>query len=137
MLKSRPSVIALALMAACASASAESLRCRSVNGNVTCSGSGAVSCQTINGRTVCVGGHGDVVQSFGGGPAPDVQQPDQSSPDEALGGEEPDEDVAPSPSEKPRPFIRKNDASGAAMTVERSEGRLRLRSGNSLIDLEQ
>ena len=47
------------------SASAETLRCRSVNGNLTCAGSSSVSCQTVNGTTVCVSGQGDVVQSFG------------------------------------------------------------------------
>jgi hypothetical protein len=47
------------------SASAETLRCRSVNGNVNCAGSGSVSCQTINGKTVCVGDRGAVMQSFG------------------------------------------------------------------------
>jgi hypothetical protein len=60
--------IAIAMLATglATSASAESLRCRSVNGNVTCSGSGAVSCQTINGHKTCVAGNGQVVQSFGG-----------------------------------------------------------------------
>ncbi|MGE4047858.1 MAG: hypothetical protein AB7F35_23555 [Acetobacteraceae bacterium] len=45
---------------------AESMRCQSVNGNVNCSGSGAVSCQTINGQRTCVSGGGAVMQSFGG-----------------------------------------------------------------------
>ena len=44
---------------------AETLQCRSVNGNLTCAGSGGVSCQTVNGRTTCVGGQGAVIQSFG------------------------------------------------------------------------
>lgn len=48
-------------------ASAESLRCQSINGNLNCSGSSGASCQTINGRTVCISGRGDVVQSFGNG----------------------------------------------------------------------
>lgn len=55
-----------------ASASADTLRCQSVNGNLNCAGSTGTSCQTVNGRTICVSGHGDVVQSFGGGAAPDV-----------------------------------------------------------------
>ena len=33
------------------SASAETLRCQSVNGNLNCAGSGGVSCQTVNGKT--------------------------------------------------------------------------------------
>jgi hypothetical protein len=55
-----------------ASASADTLRCQSINGNLNCAGSGGSSCQTVNGRTVCISGHGDVVQSFGGGAAPDL-----------------------------------------------------------------
>jgi hypothetical protein len=56
-----------------ASASAETLRCQSINGNLNCAGSSGASCQTVNGRTTCVSGHGDVVQSFGGGgAAPDL-----------------------------------------------------------------
>jgi hypothetical protein len=47
------------------SASADSLRCQSVNGNLNCAGSSGASCQTINGKTVCISGHGDVVQTFG------------------------------------------------------------------------
>jgi len=57
------------------SASAESLRCQSVNGNLNCAGSGGVSCQTVNGRKVCISGHGDVIQSFGG---------DQSAGDRSM-----------------------------------------------------
>ena len=61
-------------------ASAETLRCRSVNGNLTCAGSGGVACQTVNGKTVCVSGHGDVVQSFGKGMA--SHQPDDADADD-------------------------------------------------------
>ncbi|MFL5257324.1 MAG: hypothetical protein ACJ8AI_31485 [Rhodopila sp.] len=57
----------LAIVSCGVLASAETLRCRSVNGNLTCAGSGGVACQTVNGKTVCVSGHGDVVQSFGKG----------------------------------------------------------------------
>ena len=74
-------------------ASAESLRCQSINGNLNCSGSSGASCQTINGRTVCISGRGDVVQSFGNGTAnahqewlnrqlpPDLPTDDDSSGD--------------------------------------------------------
>jgi hypothetical protein len=50
-----------------AAASADTLRCRSVNGNINCAGSGGRSCQTVDGKTVCTSGHGDVVQTFGNG----------------------------------------------------------------------
>jgi len=60
-------VAAMGLLALQVPASAETLRCRSVNGNVTCAGSGGVSCQTVDGKKVCVSGGGDVVQEFGGG----------------------------------------------------------------------
>jgi hypothetical protein len=63
------SVILAAVSVLCFSvtASAETMRCQSVNGNLNCAGSGGASCQTVDGKTVCVSGHGDVVQSFGGG----------------------------------------------------------------------
>lgn len=54
------------------SASAETMRCQSVNGNVNCAGSSGVSCQTVNGKKVCVSGGGGVVQSFGGGAPSDL-----------------------------------------------------------------
>jgi hypothetical protein len=57
--------VALAMLSSGMSASAETLRCQSVNGNLNCAGSNGVSCQTVNGKKVCVSGHGDVVQSFG------------------------------------------------------------------------
>jgi DUF4097 and DUF4098 domain-containing protein YvlB len=56
----------LSIMWCAVSASAETMRCQSVNGNLNCSGSDGVACQTINGKRVCVSGHGDIVQSFGG-----------------------------------------------------------------------
>ncbi len=57
---------ALSILCFGVSASADTLRCQSVNGNLNCAGSSGVSCQTVNGKKVCVSGHGDVVQSFGG-----------------------------------------------------------------------
>ena len=57
----------LAILACPIMASAETLRCQSVNGNVNCAGSDGVACQTINGKKTCVSGHGDVMQSFGPG----------------------------------------------------------------------
>jgi hypothetical protein len=66
------------------SASAETMRCKSVNGNVNCAGSGAVSCQTVNGKKVCVSGHGDVVQSFGGGAPSDMPSDDELDDSPAI-----------------------------------------------------
>jgi hypothetical protein len=54
----------IALLCA-APAFAETLNCRSLNGNVTCSGSGGASCQRVDGRTVCLSGDGSVLQQFG------------------------------------------------------------------------
>jgi hypothetical protein len=53
-------------------ASAESMRCQSVNGNLNCAGSDGVACQTVNGKKTCVSGHGGVVQSFGAGTPPNA-----------------------------------------------------------------
>src|SRR4051812_40187467 len=63
-----PATLLAAAVAAilCGPAAADSLRCRSVDGNVTCAGPGATSCQTVDGRTVCTSGSGDAVQVFGG-----------------------------------------------------------------------
>jgi hypothetical protein len=55
----------VALLACGVSASAETLRCQSIDGNVNCVGSHGYSCQTINGKKTCVSGKGDIVQSFG------------------------------------------------------------------------
>jgi hypothetical protein len=70
------------------SASAETLRCASVNGNVNCAGSGGVSCQTVDGKKVCVSGHGDVVQSFGNSASPhdDANRDEGTGDDEGLDG---------------------------------------------------
>jgi hypothetical protein len=108
---------ALILALPMASAGAESLSCRSVNGNVTCSGSGAVACQTVNGQTTCTGGNGAVVQRFGRSVAPPVIVPDA----------EMDEDLPP------RLFLDRRSAPGR-MTIERDGTRLRLRSDRLSID---
>jgi hypothetical protein len=62
-----PAILAAVPLLPITPASADSMRCTSVNGNVNCAGSDAMSCQTVNGRRVCISGHGDVVQSFGPG----------------------------------------------------------------------
>jgi hypothetical protein len=68
---------ALSILWCGVSASAETMRCQSVNGNVNCAGSGGVSCQTVNGKKVCTSGHGGVVQSFGGDTPSDVTTDDE------------------------------------------------------------
>lgn len=70
----------LAALAWCGAAAADSLSCRSINGNVTCAAPNARSCQTVDGRTVCTSGRGDAVQSFGGA-SPDLVDPDLPDPD--------------------------------------------------------
>lgn len=128
--------------AACASASADTLRCRSVNGNITCSGSGAVSCQTVNGRTVCVGGHGDVVQSFGAGaPKPGAMQ--KIGPSDLEGGPDTptnegdlDEDTVPQ-SAKPQIFIDRRDSNGRTLLVERNGETLRLRTRHTTVTIDR
>ena len=83
---------ALSILCCGLSASAETLRCQSINGNLNCAGSGGVSCQTVNGKQVCISGHGDVVQSFGGQSSGDQSLGDQSSREDArTGGEDIDD----------------------------------------------
>ena len=76
---------ALSILWCSVSASAETLRCQSVNGNLNCAGSGGVSCQTVNGKKVCTSGHGDVVQSFSSGKSsPDDANTDDEGLDDTL-----------------------------------------------------
>jgi hypothetical protein len=72
------------LLLGCTPAAAETLQCRSINGNVTCAGDGAVSCQTVNGRTVCIGS-GGIVQEFGGAPGRHMPPEFGESPEERQG----------------------------------------------------
>ena len=85
---------ALSILCCGLSASAETLRCQSINGNLNCAGSGGVSCQTVNGKQVCISGHGDVVQSFGGQSSGDQSLGDQSSRQDARTGDEDIDDPA-------------------------------------------
>ena len=120
---------ALAAVLLCGPAFAGSLRCRSVNGNVSCAGSGGTSCQTVDGRTVCVGGNGDAVQVFGGQPPPDP-------PD--LGGDGGTADDGPAPPVPPAPRLRiERDGPGAGRLLLRREGReLHLRTNGVSVDIE-
>jgi hypothetical protein len=103
------------------SAQAETMRCQSINGNVNCAGSGAVSCQTINGKKVCVSGHGDVVQSFGGG-----SQDQSATPDDSAGDDEGLDGAPPAPPAKQR--LERRDPSGHSMLIERDGTQLHIRS---------
>lgn len=112
-----------------APAIAETLRCRSVNGNVTCSGSGAVSCQTVNGRTTCIGGNGAVVQQFGG--VPPTEPPAITKEDEPATEDE----APPAPSPQERLSIERRSPH-AWMSLQRDGTRLRLRTNRLSIDLD-
>jgi hypothetical protein len=94
------------------SASAETLRCQSINGNLNCAGSGGVSCQTVNGKKVCVSGHGDVVQSFGGGTSSDDSASQDKSGDE-------DEDLPPM-----KQRLEQRDSRGRTLLLERQGSKL-------------
>lgn len=141
MLEPRPFALVLTLVLAAASASAETLRCRSLNGNTTCSGSGAVSCQTVNGRTICVGGHGAAVQSFGGAPTPEEMQgvipSDRDDGPDAWSSKQDPGDDAPPRRAPPRLSIDRRDANGPVLSLERSEGRLRLRTRSTAIAIDR
>ena len=121
-------------------AMAETLHCRSVNGNTTCAGSGAVSCQTINGRTTCISGGGGVVQQFGAAPmpAPPSIAPPGAPPGDAEDGAESRWQAERSP--RPRPggsrSIERRDSQGGWLSLQREGSRLRLRTESLAIDLD-
>ena len=104
-------VAVLSLLWSGVSASAESMRCQSVNGNLNCAGSGAVSCQTVNGQKLCVSGHGGVVQSFGKTTSP----PDDSA-----------EDLDDAPPARQR--LERHDFHGRTLLLERNGEKLHLRT---------
>jgi hypothetical protein len=104
------------------SASAETLRCQSVNGNLNCAGSGGAACQTVDGKTVCSSGHGDVVQSFGGG---------ASSHDDA-GSDEDMDDAPPAPAKKLQ--LDQHGASGHALQLRRDGSELHIHNDWISID---
>jgi hypothetical protein len=104
------------------SASADTLRCQSVNGNLNCAGSSGASCQTVNGKTVCISGHGDVVQSFGHSSPPDMSTDDTGDQDEDL----------PTPKQR----LEQHGPAGRSMLLERDGTRLHVRSDWLSIDRE-
>jgi hypothetical protein len=110
------------------SASAETLRCQSMNGNLNCSGSGGAACQTVDGKTVCSSGHGDVVQSFGGG----ASSHDDASLDDSAGTDDDTDDVPPSPANKLQ--LEQHGASGHALQLQRDGSRLHIHNDWISID---
>ena len=113
------------LLLGCAPAAAETLQCRSINGNVTCAGDGAVSCQTVNGRTVCIGSGGGIVQEFGGAPGRRMPPEANESPEERL-------EERPQPRAR-LPAIERRGPTGF-LSIERDGTRLRLRTERLSID---
>jgi hypothetical protein len=104
---------------------AETLRCRSVNGNVTCAGSNGTSCQTVNGRTTCVSGSGTIVQQFGaapsGRPAPPVTEEES--------------DLGPDHTARRRLWLERHGP-GSPLSIEREGSRLRLRRDGMSLDID-
>ena len=117
---------ALSILWCGVSASAETLRCQSVNGNLNCAGSGGVSCQTVDGRKVCVSGHGDVVQSFGGGASSGDDAAEVGAGDEAVDG-------GPS---APHERLERHDPRGRTLLLQRDGTSLHLRTDWLSIDRE-
>jgi hypothetical protein len=114
---------ALSILWCGVSASAETLRCQSVNGNLNCAGSGGVSCQTVDGKKVCVSGHGDVVQSFGNG---------NSSRDDASTGDEDLDDAPAGPAIHQR--IEQHGPGGHTLLLERDGTKLHVQTDSLSID---
>ena len=100
-------------------ASAETMRCQSVNGNLNCAGSGGVSCQTVNGQKVCVSGHGGVVQSFGKTNPP---------PDDAG------DDMDDAPPAKER--LQRQNFHGRTLLLDRDGSKMHLRTDWLPVDRE-
>ena len=115
------------LLLGCTPAAAETLQCRSINGNVTCAGDGAVSCQTVNGRTVCIGSGGSIVQEFGGAPG-------RRMPPEVEDLLEERQRERPQP--RARRLTMERHGPVGFLSVERDGTRLRLRTGQLSIDRE-
>jgi hypothetical protein len=105
------------------SASAETMRCQSVNGNLNCAGSSGVSCQTVNGQKVCVSGHGGVVQSLG--KMSDDSADDDSADDEGL------DDAPPL-----KQHLEQRDSRGHTMLLDRDGSKLHFRNDWVSIDRE-
>jgi hypothetical protein len=115
----------LSILLCGASASAETLRCQSINGNLNCAGSNGVSCQTVDGRKVCVSGHGDVVQSFGNGKS---SGDDADAYDEGLDGAPADPTI--------HQRLEQHGPGGHTLLLERDGTKLHIRTDRLSIDRE-
>ena len=113
----RPTLRVTLLLLGSMPAMAETLQCRSVKGNVTGVGDGAVSCQTVNGRTICVSGGGGIVQEFGGTTG-------RATLSEADDG--PDERTEARPVARARRLSIEQRGPGGFLSLKREDGRLRL-----------
>jgi hypothetical protein len=111
--------LALALAVLSLPAAAATLRCVSVNGNVTCSGTGGTSCQTVDGHTVCTTGNGAAVQSFGSARGPRMD-------DGTATGEDPDDAAAAVP----------RAGTGRGILLQRDGTSLHLRNGSTVVDID-
>jgi hypothetical protein len=95
-------------------ASAESMRCQSVNGNLNCAGSNGVACQEVNGKKTCVSGHGDVVQSFGKGTSSTSTHSATQGQDDAMDRDDAmdqDDDADTTPPHPARPHADRGSSS--------------------------
>lgn len=111
-------------------AMAETLQCRSINGNVTCAGSGAASCQTVNGRTTCVSGGGGVVQHFGSARSAASGAAADEAVDHEAERREADDPVSR------RGLAIERRGPGAALSLQREGTRLRLRTERLAVDID-
>lgn len=140
MLRLLPAAV-LTAAALCGPVLAEPLRCRSINGNVSCVGPGAASCQTVDGRTVCMSRDGDAVQVFGNGQPP-ADIPEVIEDDEA--GEDDASSLPPSfrlppaslRSMSPRLSIERHDAAGGRLVLRREGRKLHIRTDRLVVDVE-
>ncbi|MDN3568499.1 hypothetical protein ACFQY5_16560 [Paeniroseomonas aquatica] len=133
----RRALLASLALGCIAAAQAETLRCRSVNGNVTCAGSGAVACQTVNGRTIC--SSGGIVQEFGARPgAPPPRAGREAEPPEVEDAPEEDapEEDRPPPRPRARQLTIERQGPAGRLFLERDGSRLRLRTDHQAVDLD-
>ena len=132
----RRALLASLAIGTIAAAHCETLRCRSVNGNVTCAGSGAVACQTVNGRTTC--SSGGVVQEFGARPG--ALPPQIMTPRTEREVEPPRDDAAEDERPPPRPHARQltieRQGPAGRLFLDHDGSRLRLRTEHQAMDLD-
>ena len=102
------SALAAALAAAAAVCAtpghAQSLVCRTVDGNTVCAGPDALVCQTVNGKTICT--HGSESCEAGGGKDrcdrdPPAARPQDPMPADDLDADADEDDEAAAPPRRP------------------------------------